>query len=139
MICIGKYILVLFFLLVIPIYSNAQNYIGMHRDQIVQTMKETQKHSKLNTDAVNTHYKYLKYEDKISEITTLYFLSEDNKCTMVRKMCDYSNINDILTELNITYQPTGKNTWEYSDKGKTYSIILTEEDWFFTVTTRLKE
>ncbi len=113
--------------------------MGMHKDQIIQTMKETQNNCKLNTDAVNTHYKYLKYEDRISEITILYFLNEDDKCALIRKMCDYSNINDVLAELNTTYKSTGKDTWEYTDGGKTYNIILSEEDWFFTVTTRVKE
>ena len=120
-------------------YSHAQNYIGMHKDQIIELMKETQQNCKLNTDAVNTHYNYLKFEDKISEITILYFLSDKDRCTLIRKMCDYSNINDVLEELNSTYKQTGKNTWEYKDEGKTYNVVLSEEDWFFTVTTRLKD
>ena len=119
--------------------SNAQNYIGMHKDQIIQVMKETQINCKLNTTTNNTHYKYLKYEDKISEITILYFLSDDDRCTLIRKMCDYSNINDILAELNKDYTSMGTNVWEYKDNGKTYNVILSEEDWFFTITTRLKE
>ena len=123
----------------VHLYGNAQNYIGMHKDQIMQVMKENQKSFKLNTGAVNTYYKYLKYEDKISEITILYFLSDNDTCTLVRKMCDYSNINDVLADLKNTYTTIGNNRWEYTDKGKTYLVTLSEEDWFFTVTTRLKE
>lgn len=134
-----KYLLILLPMITLCYRGIAQNFIGMHKDEIMHVMKETQKNCKLNTSTVNPYYKYLKYEDKINEITILYFLSGDDKCTLVRKMCDYSNINDILSELNETYKSTGKNTWEYEDKGKTYSVILTEEDWFFTVATRLKE
>lgn len=134
-----KYGFTLIAIMNLHFYSHAQNYIGMHKDQIIELMKENQQNCKLNTDVVNTHYNYLKFEDKISEITILYFLADNDKCTMIRKMCDYSNINDVLTELNSTYKSTGKNTWEYKDEGKTYSVILSEEDWFFTVTTRLKD
>jgi hypothetical protein len=119
--------------------SDAQNFIGMHKTQIMKVMKETQNNCKLNTSTINTHYNYLKYEDKIAEITILYFLSEDDRCTLVRKMCDYSNINDILAELNEKYSATGKNEWEYEENGNTYSVTLSEDDWFFTVTTQLKE
>ena len=134
-----KYGFALITILNLHFNSHAQNYIGMHKDQIIELMKETQRNCKLNTDAVNTHYNYLKFEDKISEITILYFLSDNDRCTLIRKMCDYSNINDVLEDLNSTYKSTGENTWEYKDDGKTYSVVLAEEDWFFTVTTRLKD
>ena len=114
----------------------AQNYIGMHKDEIVKTMKESQSSLKLNTSTVNPHYNYLKYEDKINEITMLFFLDEDDKCKLIRKMCDYSNINDVTKELNKTYSPNGRDKWYYMDGDKRFNVILTEEDWFFTVTIK---
>jgi hypothetical protein len=119
--------------------SRAQNFIGMDKDQIIQVMNETHKNFKLNTSVANPYYKYLKFENKISEITILFFLSEENKCTLVRKMCDYSNINDVIEELNQKYTATGKNSWTFKDNGKIYLVNLNEEEWYFTVTTKLKE
>lgn len=116
----------------------AQNFIGMDKDQILMEMRDSHKKFKLNTDDVNPHYKYLKFENKIDEITILFFLSEEGKCTLIRKMCDYSNINDVIAELNGKYKKAGKNTWTYTDNGKMYSISLVEEEWYFTVTTKLK-
>lgn len=118
-------------------HLQAQNYIGMHKDQIIETMKETEKQLKLNTSTVNPHYNYLKYEDKINEITVLFFLSEDDMCTLVRKMCDYSNINEVVNELDEKYNSAGMNKWYYKENGQRYIVELTEEDWFFTVTTRM--
>ena len=117
----------------------AQNFIGMHKDKIMQTMKETQKRLKLNTSTVNKHYNYLKYEDHISEITVFYFLSDEDKCIQVRKIYDYSNINDVVAELNELYKKDGYNKWYYKDKGRRYNVILKEDDWFFTVTVKKKE
>jgi hypothetical protein len=118
---------------------NAQNFIGMHKDLIIKTMNETQKNLKLNTDVVNPHYNYLKYEDKINEITVLFFLSDKDCCTLIRKIYDYSNINDAIAELNKKYTSEGSDTWYYMDKEKKYCVVLKEEEWFFTVTTSLKE
>jgi hypothetical protein len=113
-----------------------QNFIGMEKEQIIEEMRNSHKKFKLNTDDVNTHYRYLKYQNKID---ILFFLSEDDKCTLIRKMCDYSNINDMISELDSNYKKSGKNTWTYSDKGKVYLINLLEEEWYFTVTTKLKK
>jgi len=116
----------------------SQNFVGMHKDEIIKVMNASQKSFKLNTSDVNPHYNYLKYEDKINEITILYFLSDENECTLVRKMYDYSNINDVLQELNEKYKKTGKNTWEYKYLIQKYSVELTEGEWFFTVTIKKK-
>lgn len=121
----------------VPVYS--QHFIGLHESEIKQVMKESYKTFRLNTSTVNPHYKYLKYEDKINEITILFFLSEDNHCTLVRKMCDYSNIIEVIEELNAKYVPIDKNSWEYVEGNKTYLVTLVEEEWYFTVTTRLKK
>lgn len=111
----------------------------MHKNEISGVMKKQFPTFKLNSNATNDDYRYLKYEDKINEITTLFFLSDDDKCTMVRKMCDYSNINDELQVLNTKYQKAGKNTWTYSDAGKKYQVAMEEGEWFFTITTKLKK
>lgn len=118
---------------------SAQNFIGMHKDEIIKAMNETQKNLKLNNDVVNPHYNYLKYEDKINEITVLFFLSEKDCCTMIRKIYDYSNINDVIAELKKKYTAGGPEKWYYVDKDKKYSVVLKEEEWFFTVTTSLEE
>jgi len=118
---------------------SAQNFIGMHKDNIKDLMKKSYPALKLNTNVVNHDYKYLKYEDKINEITVLFFLSDDDKCTLVRRMCDYANINDELQVLNSKYKPAGKNTWIYEDGGKKYLVTLEEGEWYFTITTKLKK
>jgi hypothetical protein len=123
----------------ITINIAAQNFIGMHKSNIHEVVKKNYPGLKLNTSVVNHDYKYLKYEDKINEITMLFFLSEDDKCTLVRKMCDYSNINDELHDLNSQYKPAGKDEWTYEDAGKTYLVKLEEGEWYFTITTKLKK
>lgn len=130
---------ILLFLFGITINIAAQNFIGMHKTNIYEVMKKNYPGLKLNTSVINHDYKYLKYEDKINEITVLFFLSEDDKCTLVRRMCDYSNINDELHFLNLKYKPAGKDTWTYENGGKKYLVTLEEGEWYFTITTKLKK
>jgi hypothetical protein len=120
-------------------YSQAQNYIGLTKDEIMKEMDLSYKNFKLNTNTVNPYYKYLKYENEIDEITILFFLSDDDVCTMVRKMCDYANINEELDALNQNCSKISKDAWSCSSKGKMYQVSLEEGEWYFTITTKQKK
>jgi hypothetical protein len=134
-----KGIYILLISLTVSLQVNAQNFIGLHKDEIATLMKETQKEFKLNTGVINKKYNYLKYEDKINEQTLLYFLNNDDYCTYVRLISDYSNYNSAIEELNNKYTRENENTWIFKDKGKKYIVCLEKEEWFFTVNTKKKE
>ncbi|MBN2612260.1 MAG: hypothetical protein JXB00_11935 [Bacteroidales bacterium] len=135
----NRVLCIAFFLVAVIIKSStAQHYIGRHKDEIVKLMSLEFKNFKQNKDVVNNAYKYLKYEDRISEQTMLFFLSEDDHCTLVRWISDYANINDVTAMLDKKYTAEGKNIWAYDENGKKYTITLKKEEWFFTVTFRLK-
>jgi hypothetical protein len=69
-------------------------------------------------------------------MTALFFIDETGTCKMVRWMSDYSNINDMLDNLNSNYKKLNKNTWYYDHKGARYLLNLEEGEWFFTITTK---
>ncbi len=116
--------------------SHAQNYIGLHKDEVKQLMRENNRNFHLNTTNVNNTYNYLKYEDNISEQTMLFFLSKGDTCKYVRLMSDYSNLNDVLNNLDSKYTKSDKDTWTYTDNGKKYIVKMDEGEWYFTVTTK---
>lgn len=133
-----KYILILLLAAVPWFKVHNQNYIGLHKDELIQLMKTSQKSFKLNTDAVNNKYKYLKYEDKINEQTMLFFLSEDDYCTYVRLMCDYMNLNIVIDSLDKKYTRTNQYKWTYRENGKTFDVDLEKGEWYFTVSIKKK-
>ena len=132
------FVIFIFLVIAVTVKVAAQNYIGVHKDEIIRLMSEKHRNFKLNKDVINRRYIYLKYEDDISEQTILFFLSDKGYCTLVRWMSDYANINDILFMLNKEYTRAGKNRWTYTKDGKDYLITLEEGEWFFTVNFRLK-
>lgn len=129
------YILGIVFTLMIS-SAHAQNFIGMSPAEIATSLKAAYPQFKLDKNAINHSYKYLKYVDKISEQTILFFLSDKNTCTYVRWMCDYANLNDMITMLNSKYKKSGVNNWSYVDKGEHFTVMMEEEEWYFTVTFR---
>jgi hypothetical protein len=111
----------------------------MDRERIIEEMKTTNRKFSLNRGVVNPHYNYLKYENSVDEITLIFFLGDDDICTLVRMICDYSNINDMLDHLNESYKSVSKGTWEEVKQGSVYTIQLTEDEWFFTITINKKD
>lgn len=118
--------------------AKAQFYVGKHADEIKELIKKEYPYLKLNTTDVNTVYKYLKYEDRINEITALIFLDEDDKCKMVRVMYDYANINDVFDYINKNMVKVGENKYEFSPYRKRLTVDMSEGDWFFTLTVKAK-
>jgi hypothetical protein len=132
-------IYILLITLIIQFQVKGQNFIGMHKNEIASLMKETQKEFILNKDVVNKKYNYLKYEDRINEQTVLYFLDNNDYCTYVRFISDYSNYNSLIDTLNKKYKRRNENTWIYTDKGVKYIVYLEKEEWFFTINTKKKK
>jgi len=130
--------LLLYLFMVLSFHATAQNFIGMKKDDIITVMQKERPHFKIDKNAVNRTYTYIKFVDKISEQTMLFFLSESNVCTYIRWMSDYSNLTDIITELDKKYKKRDDKSWTYSEKNQEYVVKLEEGDWFFTISIRKK-
>ena len=126
------------FLLLLVSNAEAQFYIDKHSEEIKELIKEEHPYFKLNTSDVNNAYKYLKYEDRVNEITALLFLDDEDKCKMVRIMYDYSNVNDVLDYIKKNMKEVGENKYEFAPYGKRLTVEMNEEDWFFTLTVKAK-
>jgi hypothetical protein len=128
---------IVFFLLVSSLGElKGQNFIGMPKSAIPELLKSRFPEFKLDKGAVNHAYNYLKFVDKVSEQTLLFFLSDKNVCTYVRWISDYSNLSDMTAMLNKNYHKNGANSWTYTDKGEDFTVTLVEGEWYFTVSFR---
>jgi hypothetical protein len=128
--------IVVFLLTAAPDITCGQNFIGLNSSEIAALMKTSNPQFKIDKSTVNHTFKYLKYVDKITEQTILFFMSDHDECTYVRWVSDYSNLNDMIEMLNRNYKKTGVNAWTFMDKGESYSVSLVEDEWYFTVSYR---
>jgi len=131
-------VLLLNILLALSFQAAAQNYIGMHKDEITKVLQKERPAFKLDKNSINRSYNVIKFVDKISEQTMLFFLSEKDICTYVRWMSDYSNISEIIGELDRSYKKKDDKTWHFTDKNQEFVVRLEEGDWFFTISIRKK-
>ena len=95
-----SYTIVFFLLMAGLVELKGQNFIGMPKSNIPAMLKTLHPEFKLDKSAVNHAYNYLKFVDKVSEQTLLFFLSDKDICTYVRWMSDYSNLSDMTAMLN---------------------------------------
>jgi hypothetical protein len=127
--------------LAIPGRVWGQHFIGLHKSDVINTMKESNRQLYIDDASRNPVYNMLKYIDNRGNQTLLYFFSEEDTCLYSKWMCDYSMLNKVVSGLNEKYEANSDDSWHYSHEGKGYRITLTTGDWFFTITTKpeLKE
>jgi len=134
------YLKSLFILLFVgySLLSHGQHFIGLSKPEITAKMQASMPDFKMDKSMVNHSFNYLKYVDKITEQTLLFFLSDGDICTYVRMISDYSNLNDRIGELNRLHKKVSAHEWVYEVKGEQFSVELKEDEWYFTVSYRKK-
>jgi hypothetical protein len=124
------------FICVFNTRSNAQQVIGLPKDEVIRVIREEYKDFAPDNSSRNTTFKYLKYIDRINEQTLLCMLSEKDICTSVKLISDYMNLEDCVAELNKKYRKLSGNSWSYVFNKQTLIVTLKKEEWFFSVLTK---
>lgn len=125
-------IIVLIYLLYIS-NLKSQYFIGKHKNDLIIHMKNYFKGFNLNTNVTNNTFKYLKYENIITQETILFFLNNNDTCISVRWLSDYSNVNERISYLNKYYNKINDTIWYYIENKKKIFVKLKEEEWYFTI------
>lgn len=118
--------------------SYGQNFIGMTKDEIKQTMNESKKEFYFAKEVNTDKYHFLKFENMDETKTMLFILSENGKCKYTKLMCDYSLLKHFEDSLNSNYEYQKNMKWiDYSENDSIpdYLIELEKRDWFFTIKT----
>jgi len=114
-----------------------QNFIGMTKEEIKQTMKESKKEFYFSKEVNTGKYHFLKFENMDETKTKLFMLSDQEKCKYTKIMCDYSLLKSFEDSLNSSYEYQKNMTWidRHEGSAQDYLIELEKKDWFFTVKT----
>lgn len=112
---------------------SGQSIIGLTKEEVRVVVKE--RHKKLSPDKtiVKQQFNYLKFVNRAATITYIVYFSEDDIATSSKMVCDYAEYDFVLDDLDERCERKGKKTWEYSDGRDTYTVKLTDEEWYFTV------
>lgn len=111
----------------------AQSVIGKSKEEIRVFMKEKHKGFRLDNSVVKQRFNYLKYVNGLRTRTWIFYFTDKDLCKTSKKVCDYSEFDDVLSELNKAYKAGGESRWVYPLEKDTVQVILTRQEWYFTV------
>jgi hypothetical protein len=115
---------------------NAQNYIGLHKNEIAKQMPQEYKGFYFEKEVNVDDRGFLKYVNTIEEQTILFMIDADGYCTAVSRMYNTWLYDQVVNELNSKYQQVSTNKWLEVKEGKNYDLILIKGKWFLTLTIR---
>ena len=88
---------------------------------------------------VRQQFNYLKYVNQERTRTWILYFDADNMCHISKLVCDYSEYNDVMDDLNSRYQKTDEFTWELTQDNQVNEVNLTRQEYYFTVRETKKE
>lgn len=116
--------------------ASAQNYIGLHKDEIAKRMPQENKGFYFEKEVNVDDRGFLKYVNTLDEQTILFMIDTDGFCTAVSRMYNTWLYDQIVNELNSKYQQVSTNKWLEVKEGKSYDLTLIKGKWFLTLTIR---
>lgn len=131
--------LLLVILLIISFSGNSQNYVGLHKDEIQQRVKQELPGFAFTKEVFNNERSFIKFENAFEEQTLIFMLNANGYCTSVSRMYNTWLFNRIRDELITKYGKSRSMKWEEVMDGKKYEIELVKGQWFITVVTRPKK
>lgn len=130
----------IFALLLIAGFSGrGQNYIGLHKDEIRDRVKQELKGFIFITEVNNLDRSFIKFENSFEEQTLIFKLNAEGYCTAVSRMYNMWLFNMLRDEMNARYGKQKGTVWEEEKDGQKYPIELVKEEWYITVLTRIKK
>ena len=113
--------------------------IGMTKENVKELVKKEHRDFSIDNSIVKQQFNYLKFVNGRQTITWIIYFSDDDICTSAKKVCDYTEYDFVLDELNENCRKRGGLTWECRSGSQKYTVSLVEEEWYFTVRQKLKE
>ncbi|MFO7756466.1 MAG: hypothetical protein R6V34_10825 [Bacteroidales bacterium] len=121
-------------MILLSVNLTGQNLLGFTSEEIAEYVREHHRNLVRDNNSRNEYYDYLKYTDGTSGTTTVYFfLSEDKRCSRVKRIHVHSLEDEVRRELDSLYVKKEDNTWIDEKKDNRALIRLLDEEWFFTV------
>jgi len=133
---IVQYLFLIILSLTMREISVAQTYIGKHKNEVKQLMKENRKNFSLDGSSRNTVYNLLKFVSQDNTQTFLFVFDKNDTCEYYKLIYDYSFLNEIQKELDEKYIGSEEGLWYFNDENKKFEVTLKRDEWYFSVLTK---
>jgi hypothetical protein len=126
-------------LLVMCSTLHAQSLIGLSKDQVKAVIRKEYGEFRKDQSVVRQQFNYLKYVNGQKSKTWIAYFSDEDICTGTKLVCDYSEYDEMLEDLDSKYSRTGEREWEYIYGTDTCSVNLSREEWYFVIREKKKD
>lgn len=114
----------------------AQHFIGLNKD-------ETHILAKSNgffpdNMVTSKSFNYLKFVNHAGTKTLIVFFSDDQMASYTKTICDYSEYDFVIADLNKAYKKTKALHWTYKKNNEAFEVVLEELEWYFVVRVKKK-
>ncbi len=113
--------------------------IGMTKEEVQDLVKKEYRDFATDNSIVKQQFNYLKYVNGRQTVTWIIYFSDDDICSSAKKVCDYTEYDFVLDELNSSCNRIDKHTWKCRSGRQDYLVSMAEHDWYFTLQQRLAE
>lgn len=126
-----KIYLIAILILFICSFSESQNFIGLHVDDIKKAMPKLRPKFKIDNTTVEA--KSIKYIDQGGDNTLIFFLDDKGICQYQKFMMEVNFAKNTVDTLTKNYKYIDKLTWLDKKSNKDYVIKMQNNEYYFTV------
>ena len=130
---LSPYILLLAFLLFVGSMLKAQSMIDLTKEEVRVLVKSKHKEFRRDNSVVNQRFNYLKYVNGLRTRTWIFYFTDEDICKSIKMVCDYGEHDEVLEDLNDSFEKVGESEWAYELKGDSVHVSLTRQEWYFSV------
>lgn len=130
---------IVFLLLLLPLYSLSQHFVNMHRDSIKLIAKDELPGFVFAKEVDNGNRSFIKYENPFEEQTLICMINDKGICTSVSRMYNTWMFNQLKDQLKTQYGQSQGLIWDFTQDDRKYEVELVKGEWYLTVITRRKK
>lgn len=127
--------IILGIMLAVSIQVQAQqlSFVGLTKEEVKEELHKNYKSFSPDNSVVKQEFNYLKYVNGSQTITWIIYFSDKDICTSSKKVCDYTEYDFVLDDLNKNCKKVDDGVWEYRVDDRHFTLTLAELDWYFTI------
>ena len=110
-----------------------QTMVGLSKEEVIATVKKDHKEFRRDDSVIKQRFNYLKYVNGPRTKTWIVYFNDEDICRTSKLVCDYSDYNNMLEDINSRCRNTGELQWEFQVDSDTITVELVKLEWYFTI------
>jgi hypothetical protein len=119
--------------------AEAQTMIGLPKEEVAELVRADHADFRKDASVIKQRFNYLKYVNGLRTKTWILYFNDGDTCQVSKLVCDYTELDDVLKDINGRCSQVNDSTWTYQDGPDTLQVELIRQEWYFTIRETRKE